>query len=95
MLLHVGVSRERDRTLVGLVDPAGARLSALVGLPHLPAEHVKAGQPAAAIGPGVQADGMAEQERPAAVLFRMSADHDLARTVRQRVLAAIVPMQPR
>src|SRR5262249_3144718 len=60
--------------------------AALIGLPELSANCVEACQPSFAIGPGIDANRVAEVDRIAASLLRVSTYHDLAGHMRARVI---------
>src|SRR4051812_38217712 len=81
-LVLTALSRKRLTPRRALVEPAGARLAVLVRLPDPAGADVEGGQPAVAVNPGVDADGVADRLRPTGLLRRVPADHDLPRLVR-------------
>src|SRR5438876_7998354 len=63
------------------VDPTAAGFAVLAGLPNAAGADVQTRQPAAAVGPGVDADRVLQHQRPAAPLLGVATDHGLAGVV--------------
>src|SRR6185369_11205094 len=81
-----------DGSVLGFLQPSLASLALAIRLPELARLDVETGQPAVAVDPGVDANGMSPVARQPAALLGVAAHHHLAGLVRPNVVERL-PVQ--